>query len=109
MILPTFETFVPRFTPEARRANQRLIDLLARIAERKKATPAQIVLAWLVAQKPWIVPIPGTRKLERLVENLGAVQVELTSDDLHSIEVAVSQITVEGARLPKELFKLSYR
>lgn len=104
-----FRNLVPRFAPEARRANQALVDLLTRIAEQKKATPAQIALAWLLAQKPWIVPIPGTRRLERLVENLGAVEVELTSDDLRSIETAVSRITVEGARLPEELLKLSYR
>src|SRR6266516_2868828 len=94
---------VPRFTPEARKANQALVDLLGEIAERKKATPAQIALAWLLAQKPWIVPIPGTRKLSRLDENIGAVAVELTADDLRDIESAASQITVQGARYPENL------
>src|SRR6476469_5998629 len=89
---------LPRFTPEARKANQALIDLLGRIAERKKATPAQIALAWLLAQKPWIVPIPGTTKLHRLQENVAADAVELTEGDLHDIESAASQIKVEGAR-----------
>jgi len=98
-----FRNIVPRFTPEARKANQALVDLLREIAERKKATPAQIALAWLLAQKPWIVPIPGTRKLERLEENIGAVAVELTSDDLREIESAASKITVQGARYPEEL------
>jgi aryl-alcohol dehydrogenase-like predicted oxidoreductase len=94
---------IPRFTPEARKANQALVDLLGAIAERKSATPAQIALAWLLAQKPWIVPIPGTRKLERLDENIGAVSVELTSDDLRDIESATSKITVQGARYPEHL------
>jgi aryl-alcohol dehydrogenase-like predicted oxidoreductase len=94
---------IPRFAPEARKANQALVDLLSTIAERKKATPAQIALAWLLAQRPWIVPIPGTRKLERLDENIGAVAVELTSDDLREIESAASKITVQGARYPEEL------
>ncbi len=98
-----FRNVVPRFTPEARKANLALIDLLGKIAERKKATPAQIALAWLLAQKPWIVPIPGTRKLERLDENIGAVAVELTSDDLREIANAASKITVQGARYPEEL------
>ncbi len=98
-----FRNIVPRFTPEARKANQALVDLLGRVAERKKATPAQIALAWLLAQKPWIVPIPGTRKLERLDENIGAVAVELTSDDLREIESAASKITVQGARYPENL------
>jgi aryl-alcohol dehydrogenase-like predicted oxidoreductase len=98
-----FRNIVPRFTPEARKANQGLVDLLGKIAERKNATPAQIALAWLLAQKPWIVPIPGTRKLERLDENIGAVAVELTSDDLREIEGAASEITVQGARYPEEL------
>jgi len=93
---------IPRFTPEARKANRVLIDLLARIAEPKKATPAQIALAWLLAQKPWIVPIPGSRKLDRLDENIGAVGVELTSDDLQEIESALSKITVQGARYPED-------
>jgi aryl-alcohol dehydrogenase-like predicted oxidoreductase len=94
---------IPRFTPEARKAHQALVDLLGTIAERKKATPAQIALAWLLAQKPWIVPIPGTRKLERLEENIGAVAVDLTSDDLREIESAASQIPVQGARYPENL------
>jgi aryl-alcohol dehydrogenase-like predicted oxidoreductase len=98
-----FRNIVPRFTPEARKANLALVDLLGKIAERKKATPAQLALAWLLAQKPWIVPIPGTRKLERLDENIGAVAVELTSDDLREIDGAASQITVQGARYPEEL------
>ena len=88
----------PRFTPEARTANQALVDLLSQIAARKQATPAQIALAWLLAQKPWIVPIPGTRKLERLDENLGAAAIQLTADDLREIESAAAKITVEGAR-----------
>jgi aryl-alcohol dehydrogenase-like predicted oxidoreductase len=100
---------IPRFTPEARKANQALVDLLGRIGERKKATPAQIALAWLLAQKPWIVPIPGTRRLERLDENIGAVAVELTSDDLYEIESAASKITVEGARYPEHLERMTYR
>jgi aryl-alcohol dehydrogenase-like predicted oxidoreductase len=98
-----FRNIVPRFTPEARKANQALVDLLREIAERKKATPAQIALAWLLAQKPWIVPIPGTTKLSRLEENIGAVAVELTSGDLHEIDSAASKITVQGARYPEEL------
>src|SRR5438477_1371997 len=98
-----FRNTIPRFTPEARKANQALIDLLGKIAERKQATPAQIALAWLLAQKPWIVPIPGTRKLSRLEENIGAVAIELTSDDLREIENAASNITVAGARYPEEL------
>jgi len=104
-----FRNIVPRFTPEARKANQAMIDLLRKIAERKKATPAQIALVWLLAQKPWIVPIPGTRKLERLDENIGAVAVELTSDDLHEIESASSKITVQGARYPENLEQLTGR
>jgi aryl-alcohol dehydrogenase-like predicted oxidoreductase len=98
-----FRNIVPRFTPEARKANQALVDLLGEIGKRKGATPAQIALAWLLAQKPWIVPIPGTRKLSRLEENIGAVSVELTPDDLHEIESAASQITIQGARYPEEL------
>lgn len=94
---------VPRFTPEARKANQALVALLSRIAERKKATPAQIALAWLLAQKPWIVPIPGTTKLHRLEENIGSADVELTVDDLREIESAASSITVQGARYPEEM------
>src|SRR5437660_1152816 len=100
---------IPRFTPEARKANQALVDLLGSIAQRKNATPAQIALAWLLAQKPWIVPIPGTRKLERLEENIGAVAIELTADNLRDIESAASQITVEGARYPESLEQLTYR
>ena len=96
----------PRFTPEARKANQPAVDLLSAIANRKKATPAQIALAWLLAQKPWIVPIPGTRKLERMVENIGAAEVELTSADLREIESAFSKITLQGARLSAEHMKL---
>jgi aryl-alcohol dehydrogenase-like predicted oxidoreductase len=96
----------PRFTPEARKGNQPVVDLLSAIAKRKKATPAQIALAWLLAQKPWIVPIPGTRKLERMVENIGAAEVELTSADLREIESAFSKITVHGARLSEEHMKL---
>ncbi|HXO97200.1 MAG TPA: aldo/keto reductase, partial [Chthoniobacterales bacterium] len=104
-----FRNTLPRFTPEARKANQTLVDLLRRIGERKKATPAQIALAWLLAQKPWIVPIPGTRKLERLKENIGAVAVELTPDDLREIDSAASKITVEGARYPENLEKMTGR
>jgi aryl-alcohol dehydrogenase-like predicted oxidoreductase len=104
-----FRNIVPRFTLEARKANQALVDLLAQIAKRKKATPAQIALAWLLAQKPWIVPIPGTRKLERLDENIGAVAVELTPDDLREIENAASKITVQGARYPEKLEQLTGR
>jgi aryl-alcohol dehydrogenase-like predicted oxidoreductase len=104
-----FRNLLPRFTPEARRANQTLVDLLGTIAERKKSTPAQIALAWLLAQKPWIVPIPGTRKLERLDENIGAVAVELTSDDLREIDSAASKIPVQGARYPENLEQLTGR
>ena len=100
-----FRNIVPRFTPEARKANLALVDQLREIAERKKATPAQIALAWLLAQKPWIVPIPGTRKLERLEENIGAAAVELTSEDLREIDGASSKITIQGARYPEELEK----
>jgi aryl-alcohol dehydrogenase-like predicted oxidoreductase len=98
-----FRNIVPRFTPEARKANLTLVDLLREIAERKKATPAQIALAWLLAQKPWIVPIPGTTKLNRLEENIGAAAVELTSEDLAEIDSAAAKITIEGARYPEEL------
>ena len=105
-----FRNIVPRFdAPEARKANQALVDLLGKIAERKKATPAQIALAWLLAQKPWIVPIPGTTKLHRLEENIGAAAIELTPDDLREIESAASKITVQGARYPEHLEKLSGR
>ena len=100
---------LPRFTPEARKANQALIDLLGKIAERKKATPAQIALAWLLAQKPWIVPIPGTTKLKRLEENIGAVEIELTPDDLLEIETASSEIIVQGARYPEKLEAMTGR
>jgi aryl-alcohol dehydrogenase-like predicted oxidoreductase len=93
-----FRNTVPRFTPENRKANQALVDLLARIAARKQATPAQVALAWLLAQKPWIVPIPGTTKVERLIENIGAADVELTPNDLREIESAAAGITVQGAR-----------
>jgi aryl-alcohol dehydrogenase-like predicted oxidoreductase len=100
---------LPRFTPEARKANQALVDLLGEIAKRKKATPAQIALAWLLAQKPWIVPIPGTTKLKRLEENIGAVEIELTPDDLREIETASSEIKVEGARYPEKLEAMTGR
>jgi aryl-alcohol dehydrogenase-like predicted oxidoreductase len=100
-----FRNIVPRFTPEARKANLALVDLIRTIAERKKATPAQIALAWLLAQKSWIVPIPGTTKLSRLEENIGAVNVELTSDDLREIESAASKIAIQGARYPEALEK----
>ncbi len=96
-----FRNTIPRFAPENRKANQAVVDLLAGIAERKKATPAQIALAWLLSQKPWIVPIPGTRKLERLKENIGAASIELTPNDLREIEDAASRITVQGARYPE--------
>jgi aryl-alcohol dehydrogenase-like predicted oxidoreductase len=101
-----FRNIVPRFTPEARKANQALVDLLGRIAARKRATPAQIALAWLLAQKPWIVPIPGTTKLHRLEENVGAAAVNLTPDDIGNIDSAVSGITVQGARYPEHLQQL---
>ena len=104
-----FRSTIPRFTPEARKANQALVDLLAAIAERKKATPGQIALAWLLAQKPWIVPIPGTTKLHRLEENIGAAAVELTTDDLREIESAASKITVQGARYPEHMEQMSNR
>jgi aryl-alcohol dehydrogenase-like predicted oxidoreductase len=102
-----FRATFPRFTPQALKVNRAVVDLLKAMAKRKKATPAQIALAWLLAQKPWIVPIPGTRKLARLDENLGAADIELTPDDLREIESAASQITVQGARLPEEILKLS--
>src|SRR5206468_8985457 len=98
-----FRNILPRFTPEARKANQALVDLLGGIAKRKKATPAQIALAWLLAQKPWIVPIPGTTKLKRLDENIGAASIELTPEDLRHIETASSEIKVEGARYPEHI------
>ena len=100
---------IPRFTPEARKANQAMVDLLDSIAQRKHVTPAQIALGWLIAQKPWIVPIPGTRRLERLDENIGALAVELTPDDLRDIERAASQINVQGARYPEHLEQQTYR
>jgi aryl-alcohol dehydrogenase-like predicted oxidoreductase len=104
-----FRNRSPRFAPEARAANLALVELLKRIAESKHVTPAQIALAWLLAQKPWIVPIPGTRKLERLSENLGSAEIELTPGDLREIEQATSQIRIHGARLPEEVLKLSER
>jgi len=100
---------IPRFAPEARKANQALVDLLAAIAERKKATQAQIALAWLLAKKPWIVPIPGTTKPARLEENIGAAASVLTPDDLRDIDAAASKITVQGARYPEELERMTYR
>ena len=100
-----FRNIVPRFTPEARKANQAMVALLQRIAAAKQATPAQIALAWLLAQRPWIVPIPGTTKLHRLEENLGAVSIVLTPDDLREIDRAAAQITIEGARYPEALEK----
>jgi aryl-alcohol dehydrogenase-like predicted oxidoreductase len=100
-----FRNIVPRFTPDARKANQALVDLLGEVAERKQATPAQIALAWLLAQKPWIVPIPGTTRLHRLEEDLGAADVALTPEDLRAIDEAASKIQVEGARYPEELEK----
>jgi aryl-alcohol dehydrogenase-like predicted oxidoreductase len=104
-----FRNNLPRFTPEARKANQVLVDLLGKIAERKNATPAQIALAWLLAQKPWIVPIPGTTKLPRLDENIGAAAIALTSDDLREIESAASRITVQGARYPEHMERMTGR
>jgi aryl-alcohol dehydrogenase-like predicted oxidoreductase len=104
-----FRSTLPRFTPEALKANHALVSLLGSIAQRKGATPAQIALAWLLAQKPWIVPIPGTTKLTRLDENIGAVAVELTPDDLRSIDVAASKITIQGARYPEKLEQMTGR
>jgi len=101
-----FRNVVPRFTAENRKANQALVDLIGKFAQQKKATPAQIALAWLLAQKPWIVPIPGTTKLHRLEENVGAAAVELTPEDLRQLETAASKIAVQGARYPEELQKL---
>jgi aryl-alcohol dehydrogenase-like predicted oxidoreductase len=101
-----FRNIVPRFTPENRKANQALVDLLGRFAQQKKATPAQIALAWLLAQKPWIVPIPGTTKLHRLEENIGAANVELSPKDLRELETAASKVAVHGARYPEELQKM---
>jgi aryl-alcohol dehydrogenase-like predicted oxidoreductase len=104
-----FRSTLPRFTPEALKANQALIDLLGSIAEQKQVTPAQIAIAWLLAQKPWIVPIPGTTKLHRLDENIGAVSVELTPPDLRDIDDAAAKITVQGARYPEKLELLTGR
>ena len=104
-----FRNRLPRFTPEARQANKSLVDLLDRIAESKKATPAQIALAWLLAQKPWIVPIPGTTKPERMEENIGSVDIELSMDDLSEIDCAASKITVQGDRYPEELMRMTGR
>jgi len=102
-----FRSISPRFAPDARAANRTMVDLLKRVAEGKHATPGQVALAWLLAQKPWIVPIPGTRKLERLEENLGAASVELTAGDLREIDEAAARITVQGARLPEAVLKLT--
>jgi aryl-alcohol dehydrogenase-like predicted oxidoreductase len=104
-----FRNIVPRFSPEARKANMVLVDLVKAVAERKGATPAQVALAWLLAQKPWIVPIPGTTKLHRLEENLGAVNVELTGNDLKQIDEAASRLKLEGARLPEAALKMTGR
>jgi aryl-alcohol dehydrogenase-like predicted oxidoreductase len=104
-----FRNIVPRFTPENRRANQAVVDLVSKFAEQKKATPAQIALAWILAQKPWMVPIPGTTKLHRVEENIGAAAVELTPDDLRQIDNAISKIPVQGARYPESLQKLVNR
>jgi aryl-alcohol dehydrogenase-like predicted oxidoreductase len=104
-----FRSTLPRFTPEALKANQALIDLVCSVAQRKKATPAQIALAWLMAQKPWIVPIPGITKPGRLEENIGAAAIELTSDDLREIESAAAKITVQGARYPEKLEQMTGR
>ena len=104
-----FRSILPRFTLEARKANQVLIDLLGSIADEKQATPAQIALAWLLAQKEWIVPIPGTTKLHRLDENIGALDVDLTDEDLHEINSAAAKIQVQGARYPDQVEKMSER
>ena len=104
-----FRSILPRFAPEALKANQALVNLLHQVAQRKKATPGQIALAWLLAQKPWIVPIPGTTKLHRLEENIGAAEVELTFEDLRDIETAASKITVQGARYPEYIERMSNR
>jgi aryl-alcohol dehydrogenase-like predicted oxidoreductase len=101
-----FRSIVPRFTPENRKANQALVELIGNFAQQKKATPAQIALAWLLAQKPWIVPIPGTTKLHRLEENIGAVTVDLTAEDRRQLETAAAKIAVQGARYPEEFQKL---
>jgi aryl-alcohol dehydrogenase-like predicted oxidoreductase len=102
-----FRSTLPRFTPEALKVNQALIDLLGEIAKRKNATPAQIALAWLLAQKPWIAPIPGTTKLNRLEENIGAVSIQMTAEDLRDIDAAASKITVQGSRYPERLEKMT--
>ena len=102
-------TALPRFTEEARKANQAVVDLLSQIARRKNATPAQIALAWLLAEKPWIVPIPGTTKIHRLEENIASASVELTSDDLDEINSAASKIPIQGERLPESILRMSYR
>lgn len=104
-----FRSMLPRFTPEALEKNQALVDLLKRIAGEKKATPAQIALGWLLSQKPWIVPIPGTTKLHRLEENIGAASIELTPDDLRDIDEAASKITVQGTRYPEQLERMTGR
>jgi aryl-alcohol dehydrogenase-like predicted oxidoreductase len=104
-----FRSTLPRFTPEALKANQALIDLLGSIAEQKQVTPAQIALGWLLAQKPWMVPIPGTTKLHRLDENIGAISVELTPADLRDIDDAAAKITVQGARYPEKLEQMTGR
>jgi aryl-alcohol dehydrogenase-like predicted oxidoreductase len=104
-----FRNIVPRFTPGARKANQAVVDLLRQIGERKQATPAQIALAWLLAQKPWIVPIPGTTKLSRLDENIGAVSLALTTEELADIDRAAAQITVQGERYPEHLARMTGR
>ena len=104
-----FRNSLPRFSPEARKANQAMVDLLGKIGEQKRATPAQIAIAWLLAQKPWMVPIPGTTKLSRLEENLGGVAIELSANDLQEIESAASKITVHGARYPEHLEQMTGR
>jgi aryl-alcohol dehydrogenase-like predicted oxidoreductase len=108
VLAPTdFRAFSPRFSPEARKANQAVVDLLSAVASRKKATVAQVALGWLLAQKPWIVPIPGTTKLHRLEENLGAAEIDLTPEDLRAIESAFRDITVQGARLPEAVLAMT--
>ena len=104
-----FRSTVPRFSEENRKANQTIVDLLGRIATEKEATPAQIALAWVLAQKPWVVPIPGTTKLHRLDENLGSADVELTADDLKKIDKAVAEINIQGARYPESAQKMINR
>ena len=104
-----FRAVFPRFSEEARKANLALVELLKQTAQRKNATPAQIALAWLLAQKPWIVPIPGTTKIHRLEENIGSASVELTPEDLEEIDTAASRIPIQGARLPESILRMSYR